>query len=201
MRLTALGGGAAPDLQRRGAGPAASRARARCSTRRRRSRSSATRCSRRRGPARRYAAVEAAGRAAVAPDDVIAGRPRARRRGPPRGADGRRDAARRARRPAGRRGAGRRRAGPGARDPGRRRRPSVPTASADRLTVRQRLDAGRPGLVALPVRTGESRASCSTARPRRLPARPARPGLDRAGRRARRGRRRSVRFGGEATAR
>ena len=85
-----------------------------------------------------YADVEAAGRGGGLAGRGHAGRPRARRRGPARGADGRRDAAHRARRSA-RPGPMpiRARARPGRAILARRAaRSDCPTASADRLTVR-----------------------------------------------------------------
>ena len=119
-------------------------------------------------------AVEAAGRAAVAPDDVIDGRPRARRRGPARGPGRRRDAARRARRPARRRAGRWRRDGPGAIVPARR--PAAAGADdRERRSLVVRNTSRRVVRVSshYPVRPGEPAPRVRPRRGRRLPPRPA----------------------------
>ena len=162
MRLTAWEEERLLIFTRGRAGAPAPRRGPRCSTPRRRSRSSATRCSRRPGPAATTRRSRRPGARPSTPTEVLPGVRRARRRGPARGAHGRR-------RPAGRARSSRS-ARPVTTRPARSARPdrdrrTAPT-TAERLDARgpQHLDPGRPGLAATTRSSGSTRGSSSIAR-------------------------------------
>ena len=157
-----LGRGAAPDLHRGRAGPPAPRGRA-SAQRARGDRAHLRRDVEAARAGATYADVEAAGRAAVDPTDVMRRRARACRRGPARGPDGRRDATGRAAWIRSGGGVATAPDGPG-RDPaGDARALERRTREPIELDRPERVAARRPGLVALPVRPGQRPARCSIA--------------------------------------